>query len=79
LFRQGAAVLVIQDNATLAHSTFRGDPEVLLWEISPTRTMVVGAILLINTTFNGYTFEGVGFSGPLILQQVAVNLNHNTT
>ena len=63
-FVRGPAVVVVQGETTFAHSTFRGDPESLLWEISPERSSVIGAILLTNCVFNECTFEGVGFAGP---------------
>jgi hypothetical protein len=64
-FVRGPAVVVVQgEKTTLANSTFRGDPDSLLWEIPPERSTVIGAILVNNCVFDECTFEGVGFAGP---------------
>lgn len=59
---KGPAVLVFQ-NSTVEHNTFRGDADALFWEIGEDRSAVLGAILLDTCRFTGCTFENVGIAG----------------
>jgi hypothetical protein len=40
-----------------------GDPDAFLWEVSPDRERVIGAILVKDTTFEQCTFTNVGIAG----------------
>ena len=60
---KGPAVVVPQ-GSNFANTSLVGDPNALLWEISPDRPQVIGAILVQNCTFEGCTFMNVGFAGP---------------
>lgn len=62
---RGPAVLVLQGGVNLTNSNLGGpNMNAVLWEIPHSRTMVVGAILATNCTFDRCTFENVGFAGP---------------
>ena len=46
-----------------------------MWEITPERPEVIGAILALNCTFEGCTFMNVGFAGPPeFVQQIRQSL-----
>ena len=60
---KGPAVLVPQ-GSTFVGISLVGEPDALLWEISPDRTEVIGAVLARNCTFERCTFMNVGFAGP---------------
>jgi len=60
----GPAVLVVQGEFSLLDSEIEGDSDAFLWEISPDRERVIGAILVKNTSFERCTFRNVGFAGP---------------
>jgi hypothetical protein len=59
----GPAV-VVPLGVNFVSSTFEGDPEALFWEVPKNRQNVVGAIALLNCTFNKCRFSGVGIAGP---------------
>ena len=60
---EGPAVLIVQGEFNLVENEIEGDPGAFLWEISPDRERVVGAILVKNTTFEQCTFKNVGLAG----------------
>ncbi len=67
---RGPAVLVVQDS-TLDRPQLRGTADALFWEIPPSRTNVIGAILAINCIFDRCTFENVGLAGsPEFIRQM---------
>lgn len=60
---KGPAVLVVQGEFNLVDNTIEGDPEAFLWELSPDREWVLGAILVKDSTFEGCTFTNIGLAG----------------
>jgi hypothetical protein len=61
---KGPAVLILKDS-TLRHSNLGGPTaDAVLWEIPPTRPVIVGAILVQACVFERCTFMNVGFAGP---------------
>ena len=71
---KGPAVLV-PHGSTFAEANLIGDPDALLWEIPPDRPEVIGAILVLNCTFERCTFMNVGFAGPPeFVQQIRQSL-----
>lgn len=66
----GPAVLAILDNNEIAHCSFSGSIDAIMWVVDPVeRPMVVGAVGVANCTFSGCDFREVGFAGPLELKQ----------
>jgi len=61
---KGPAVLVLQGTSKLVGNEFEGEIDAILWEILPTRTEVVGAILVKDCVFEGCNFTNVGVAGP---------------
>ena len=59
----GPAILVFQ-NAVISNNRFDGPLDAILWEVPPSRLSVIGAILAVDCTFSGCTFERIGFAGP---------------
>ena len=59
---KGPAVIVLK-GCTVTRCNMGGNPDALIWEIPPERTQVIGAIEVVDSTFTGCTFEGVGFAG----------------
>jgi hypothetical protein len=59
----GPAVLAVLDHVTLAHNTFDGDMESVLWEVPHTRTRVLGAIGIRDCTFQDCRFHRIGLAG----------------
>lgn len=60
---KGPAVLILQGESKLVNNEFEGEIDALLWEISPSRREVIGAILVKDSTFEGCTFMNVGVAG----------------
>jgi hypothetical protein len=60
---KGPAVLLLQD-VTINHGNFAEDMNAILWDISPSRPVVAGAVLVRNCTFERCLFVNVGFAGP---------------
>jgi hypothetical protein len=61
---KGPAVIIVRDS-TLSNSNLGGpSADAVLWEISPARTVVVGAILAQGCVFDRCTFMNIGFAGP---------------
>lgn len=68
---KGPVVLVVNGEFNLVGNTIEGDPEAFLWEISPDRSHVLGAILVKDSTFEGCTFINVGLAGyPEFIEQI---------
>jgi hypothetical protein len=61
---KGPAVLVVQGESRFVNNDLRGDWDAILWEIPPSRSEVIGAILVKDSTFEGCTFTNVGLAGP---------------
>lgn len=61
----GPAVLVPQGSGRMSHIRFDapGGVDSIFWEIPANRTMVVGAIAVVNCTFSVCTFVGIGLAG----------------
>jgi len=68
----GPAILMFEGPHTvISNNTYGPTLDAALWEIPPSRTMVTGAILAVNCTFSGCTFERVGFAGsPEFIQRM---------
>lgn len=60
---KGPAVLLVEGEFNLVDNEIEGDLNAFLWEISPDRERVLGAILVKDTTFEGCTFTNVGLAG----------------
>lgn len=61
---KGPGVIVLKDS-TLSDSNLGGpSADAVLWEIPPTRPVVVGAILAQGCEFDRCTFMNIGFAGP---------------
>ena len=67
----GPAVLLPQGTTNILHSRW-DSPGVgaIFWEIPPERTIIVGAVAVVNCTFSGCTFEAIGLAGPPELRQM---------
>ncbi len=71
---KGPAVLIPQDS-NFVNTNLGGDPNALLWEISPDRPGVIGAIVVRNCTFERCTFMNVGFAGsPEFIEYIRQSL-----
>jgi hypothetical protein len=60
----GPAVIVVQGDFSLVENEIEGEPDAFLWDISPGRERVFGAILVKDCTFEGCDFTNVGIAGP---------------
>ena len=60
---KGPAVLLIEGKLDLVENRVEGDPDAILWEVSPDRERVIGAILVRDSTFEGCTFTNLGLAG----------------
>ena len=60
----GPAIVALTGNSSLTNCNFEGDADSLLWEVSPTRSQVVGATELADCDFENCRFQGIGFAGP---------------
>jgi hypothetical protein len=59
----GPAVLAATGDTQFRDCTFDGEVEGLLWEIPPSRAVIIGAIEVNNCLFSGCRFQAVGFAG----------------
>lgn len=59
----GLAVLVILDGNNLRNCGFEGDLDAIAWELSASRTLIVGSIGLRGCTFEGCKFSRIGIAG----------------
>jgi hypothetical protein len=60
---KGPAVVYFQGGETNNCRLAGPDLNAIFWEIPPTRSTIVGAVLVANCKFFGCRFEGVGFAG----------------
>jgi hypothetical protein len=56
--------MVPTQGTTITHNKMGADSSALLWEIPPSRPVVVGCIEAKGCTFDGCTFANVGIAGP---------------
>jgi hypothetical protein len=61
---RGPAVAVLQGEGTFSRTKFQGSADAALWEIPPSRTSVLGAIIVEDCNFEDCQFVNVGFAGP---------------
>ncbi len=75
---KGPAVIVVQGDFSLLENEIKGDPDAFLWEISPERERVLGAILVKDCTFEGCTFTNVGIAGPPeVIERIRASLEEH--
>jgi hypothetical protein len=61
----GPAILVPQGSTSIVHCGWDApDFAAVFWELDPSRTVVIGAIAVLNCTFSSCTFSGIGVAGP---------------
>lgn len=60
----GPAVLVAQGSTFIGCNLGGPTLDAVLWEIAPSRPMVVGVVLALNCHFERCTFRNVGLAGP---------------
>lgn len=72
----GPAVIAPIQQTTISNCALGGPPDEILWPTPPSQSgRVVGAVGLVNCTFEGCRFEGIGFTGPPeFLDQMRTNL-----
>ncbi len=68
----GPAVVYVRNGAMIeCQFNYDGNLESILWEIQPHRTVITGAIVLLDCTFRRCEFNGIGFAGePNILAKM---------
>lgn len=60
---QGPAVLIFLGDTELDSCSFEGGHDSMLWEISPDRSSILGAVGFENCIFRRCQFRGVGIAG----------------
>lgn len=66
----GPAVLLPVGTTSIFHCGWEAPGvDAIFWEIPPTRVYVVGAIVAVDCTFSGCSFQGVGLAGPSALRE----------
>jgi hypothetical protein len=60
----GPAVVAPLESTSFVNSGFEAPPDAILWELPPGRTLVIGAIGLVNCEFDRCKFTRIGLAGP---------------
>lgn len=61
----GPAVLVPQGQTSIVHCGWEApNADAIFWEIPPVRTVIIGAVAVVDCIFSSCTFSMVGLAGP---------------